>query len=152
MKGFKQKKGVDYKEVFAPVSRHVTLRSLLAVAAVRDLEVDQLDIKTAFLNGDLEEEIWMEQPELFETGGNKTACLLKKSLYGLKQAPRAWYLKLTSEMRKLGFEPSTADPALFTETDGDGKKTFVAVWVDDSLVVGEKEAVERVKAALLHLL
>jgi hypothetical protein len=80
IKGFKQKEGIDYEEVFAPVSRHVTLRSLLAVAAVEDLEIDQLDIKTAFLNGDLEEEIWMEQPELFETGGKKTACLLKKSL------------------------------------------------------------------------
>ncbi|GAQ93484.1 hypothetical protein KFL_015700010 [Klebsormidium nitens] len=148
IKGFKQKKGVDYDEVFAPVSRHVTLRSLLAVAAAENLEVDQLDIKTAFLNGDLEEEIWMEQPELFETGEKQTACLLKKSLYGLKQAPRAWYLKLTSEMRKLGFEPSAADPALFTKADGNGKRTFVAVWVDDSLVVGEKLAVAEVKEAL----
>jgi hypothetical protein len=127
IKGFKQKKGVDYEEVFAPVSRHVTLRSLLAVAAARDLEVDQLDIKTAFLNGDLEEEIWMEQPELYETGGKQLACRLKKLLYGLKQAPRAWYLKLTSEMRGLGFKPSDADPALFIRQGEDNEKAFVAV-------------------------
>ncbi|GAQ83662.1 putative retrotransposon protein [Klebsormidium nitens] len=148
IKGFKQKKGVDYEEVFAPVSRHVTLRSLLAVAAAQNLEVDQLDIKTAFLNGDLEEEIWMEQPELFETGGEKLACRLKKSLYGLKQAPRAWYLKLAAEMRELGFEPSAADPALFIRKEEDGKKAFTAVWVDDCLVVGEKDVVAHVKAAL----
>ncbi|GAQ92153.1 hypothetical protein KFL_009340020 [Klebsormidium nitens] len=148
IKGFKQRKGVDYDEVFAPVSRHVTLRSLLAVAAAQNLEVDQLDIKTAFLNGDLEEEIWMEQPELFETGGKQLACRLKKSLYGLKQAPRAWYLKLTAEMRELGFEPSAADPALFIRRDEDGRTAFTAVWVDDCLVVGEREVVASVKAAL----
>ncbi|GAQ87846.1 hypothetical protein KFL_003820010 [Klebsormidium nitens] len=151
IKGFRQKKGVDFEEVFAPVSRHVTLRTLLAVAAVEDLEVDQLDIKTAFLNGELDEEIWMEQPELFQTGGPKLACRLKKSLYGLKQAPRVWYLKLAKEMEGLGFEPSAADPALFIrESESDGR-AFVAVWVDDALVVGKKSVVGNVKAALARI-
>jgi hypothetical protein len=145
-KGFKQTKGVDFEEVFAPVSRQVTLRTLLAVAAAKDLEVEQLDVKTAFLNGDLEEEIWMEQPEGFEIGGKDRACHLQKALYGLKQAARAWHLKLTREMGTLGFEPSSADPAQFVKK---GEETvYVAVWVDDCLVVGEKKAVAETKEEL----
>jgi hypothetical protein len=143
-KGFKQTKGVDYEEVFAPVSRHVTVRTLLAVAAAKDLKVEQLDVKTAFLNGELEEEIWMEQPEGFEVGGKNQACYLLKTLYGLKQAPRAWHLKLTAEMESLGFEASVADPSLFVKKAGE-ETVYVAVWVDDCLLVGEKEAVKETK-------
>jgi hypothetical protein len=91
-KGFKQTKGVDYEEVFAPISWHVTVRTLLVLAAAKDIEVEQLDIKTAFLNGKPEKEIWMEQPEGFEVGGKNQACHLLKTLYGLKQAPKAWHL------------------------------------------------------------
>jgi hypothetical protein len=138
-KGYKQQQGVDFEEVFAPVSRQSTVRALLTIAAVRDLEVEQLDVKIAFLNGDLEEEIWMEQPKGYEVGGKETACHLKKALYGLKQAPRAWHLKLTQEMGKLGFVPSTADPALFTKKTEE-ETTYAAVWVDDCLVVGEEES------------
>jgi hypothetical protein len=145
-KGFKQTKGVDFEEVFAPVSRQVTLRTLLAVAAAKDLEVDQLDVKTTFLNGDLEEEIWMEQPEGFEIGEKDRACHLQKALYELKQAPRAWHLKLTREMGTLGFETSSADPALFVKRYE--RTVYVAVWVDDCLVVGEKEAVAETKEGI----
>jgi hypothetical protein len=127
-KGYKQTQGVDFEEVFAPVSRQPTLRTLLAVAAVQDLEVKQLDVKTAFLNGDLEEDIWMDQPKGFEVGGKTKACHLQKALYGLKQAPRAWHLKLTKEVSGLGFEPSSADPSLFIRKSK-GSITYVAVWV-----------------------
>ncbi|GAQ79929.1 hypothetical protein KFL_000420010 [Klebsormidium nitens] len=146
-KGFKQKHGVDFEEVFAPVSRFPTVRTLLAVAAARDLEIKQLDVKTAFLNGTLEEEIWADQPEGYEVGGSEMKLRLKKSLYGLKQAPRAWYLCLSSEMQKIGFSPSTADPALFCRKDP-GKETYTVVWVDDSLVIGTPAAVEETKEAL----
>jgi hypothetical protein len=146
-KGYKQKHGVDFEEVFAPISRHPTVRALLAVAAIEDLEVEQLDVKTAFLNGELEEEIWAAQPKDFEVGGSDQKLKLEKALYGLKQAPRAWYLKLAAEMGTLGFKPSSADSALFVWREDDGGLTYAAVWVDDSLVVGKPDAVQRTKEA-----
>jgi hypothetical protein len=135
--------------VFAPVSWHVTVRTLLVVAAAKDLEVEQLDVKTAFLNGNLEEEIWMKQPEGFEVGGKdlNQACYLLKTLYGLKQAPRAWHLKLMAEMESLGFRASVANPSLFVKKVKE-ETVYVAVWVDNCLVVGEKEAVRETKKAI----
>ena len=88
-KGFRQKEGVDLDEVFAPVSKYSTLRALMAVAAVKGLEVHQLDIKTAFLNGIIQEEIYVEQPAGYQEGGSDMGCHLHKALYGLRQAPRA---------------------------------------------------------------
>ena len=88
-KGFMQQEGIDYNEVFAPVIKHTTLRTLLPMAAAEDMELHQLDIKTAFLNGDLEESIYMEQLEGYAEGGSNMVCHLRKTLYGLKQAPRA---------------------------------------------------------------
>lgn len=90
-KGFSQVKGVDYTETFSPVVRGSTLRLLLALAAKRNMEIEHLDVDTAFLNGELEEEIFMSQLEGFEVKGQETkVCLLKKSIYGLKQASRSW--------------------------------------------------------------
>ncbi len=112
--GFMQKEGIDYNEVFAPVSKHTTLRTLLALAAAEDLELHQLDIKTAFLNGDLEETIYMQQPEGCAEGGPSMVCRLRKSLYGLKQAPRAWNTRLKQELESMGFTASGANAGLFT--------------------------------------
>ncbi len=92
-KGFRQREGVDFDEVFAPVSKYSTLRALMAVAAVEDLEVHQLDIKTALLNGILEEEVFIEQPVGYHEGAPGIGCArwrhLHKALYGLRQPPRA---------------------------------------------------------------
>ncbi|GMP36216.1 hypothetical protein CsSME_00008418 [Camellia sinensis var. sinensis] len=91
-KGYAQKEGIDYNEVFSPVVKHTSIRILLALVAQFDLELAQLDVKTAFLHGDLEDEIYMSQPDGFKIAGKENwACKLNKSLYGLKQSPRQWY-------------------------------------------------------------
>ena len=97
---FRQKEGVD----FAPVSKYSTLRALMAVAAVEDMKVHQLDIKTAFLNGILEEEVYVEPPAGCHEGAADSGCHLHKALYGLRQAPRAWHTRLTEELTGMGFE------------------------------------------------
>ena len=85
-KGYSQKEGIDYSEIFSPVVRHTSIRVLLSIVAAQDLELEQMDVKTAFLHGHLEESIYMEQPQGFrEPGSKEKVCLLKKSLYGLKQ-------------------------------------------------------------------
>uniref|UniRef100_A0A2N9I6R9 Integrase catalytic domain-containing protein n=1 Tax=Fagus sylvatica TaxID=28930 RepID=A0A2N9I6R9_FAGSY len=100
-KGYSQRHGIDYDEVFSPVVRHTSIRAVLALVADQDLELEQLDVKTAFLHGNLEEEIFMEQPEGFKQPGTENlVCRLKKSLYGLKQSPRQWYKRLKSLLHK----------------------------------------------------
>lgn len=102
VKGFSQKKGVYFDEIFAPVVKMSSIRVVLALAASLDLEIEQMYVKTAFLHGDLEEEIYMEQPEGFVLRGKEDyVCKLKKSLYGLKQAPRQWYKKLMVSQEKV---------------------------------------------------
>jgi len=88
-KGFSQIPGVDYNDVFSPVLKHSSIRTFFGIVAMHNLELEQLDVKTAFLHGELDEEIYMEQPEGFiEPGKEAFVCKLKKSLYGLKQSPR----------------------------------------------------------------
>jgi hypothetical protein len=149
VKGYRQKEGIDYTEVFAPVSKFTTVRTLLAKAAAEDLELQQIDIKTAFLHGELEEEIFMEQPVGYEEGKPGMVCRLNKSLYGLKQAPRAWYTRLTKELKTFGFVPSVADPSLFT-LDNKDSTVYLLIYVDDILIAGkDKSAVDYIKEELL---
>ena len=92
MVGYAQKKGVDYFDTYSPVTKITTIRSLFALSSIFNLVVHQMDVKTAFLNGDLDEEIYMEQPEGFVIPGQENkVCRLKKSIYGLKQASKDWY-------------------------------------------------------------
>jgi hypothetical protein len=147
-KGYIQKQGVDFEEVYAPMSKHTTLRALLAVVAARDMELHQLDVKTAFLNGELEEEIYMQQAQGYKEGGPGMVCHLKKTLYGLRQTPRAWHTRLKVELEALGFRASETDPALFVKGAG-RQATYVLVWVDDILVAGlDREEI----AAVMELL
>ena len=119
-KGFKQEQGVDFDEIFSPVVKMTTLRMLLALAANQDLELVQMDVKTAFLHGDLDEEIYMEQPEGYEVSGKEhLVCKLKKSLYGLKQSPRLWYQKFDAFMKTQGCTRSNEDPCLYTKKCSD---------------------------------
>ena len=106
-RGFNQREGVDYNEIFSPVVRHTSIRVLLAMVAHQDLELEQLDVKTAFLHGELEEEIYMSQPDCFQVPGKENhVCRLKKSLYGLKQSPRQWYKRFDSYMVQFGYNKS----------------------------------------------
>ena len=95
VKGYSQRKGIDYEEVYAPVVRFETIRLLIALEALKGWQIHHLDVKSAFLNGEINEVIHVKQPEGFLVKGKEGYVLrLKKALYGLKQAPRAWYFKL----------------------------------------------------------
>ncbi|CAH2109147.1 unnamed protein product [Euphydryas editha] len=112
-KGFSQKRGVDYTETFSPVVRHTTLRLLFSLSVQLGLDVTHLDVKTAFLNGDLEEIIYMQKPDCFDSPGSKNKVLkLKKAIYGLKQASRAWNKKLDSCLLEYGYKKSKLEPWL----------------------------------------
>jgi hypothetical protein len=136
VKGFRQREGIDYDEVFAPVSKYSTLRALLAIAAAQDLHIHQLDIKTAFLNGELEELVYCAQPPGYEQGSG-LACRLHKALYGLKQAPRAWHARLRTELAAIGFTESAADPALFIKSSV--TPIYLLTYVDDILLATSSE-------------
>ncbi|CAI7907239.1 unnamed protein product [Closterium sp. NIES-53] len=127
-----QKEKVDYKELFAPVVKPTTPRTLLAGAAIKGWVVKQMDATTAFLNGILEEDIFMAQPEGFDDGSGRF-LRLKKTLYGLKQAPRQWYLKLREVLEEIGFTPSTADHSLFMLGEGE-QRSFMVVYADEILI------------------
>lgn len=148
-KGFKQVYGVDYTEVYAPVSKHTTLRVLLFKVASEDLHLHQVDIKTAFLNGVLEEEIYVKQPPGFEEGGKNVVCRLHKALYGLKQAPRAWHQRLAKELEELGFVACEADPGLYVYRKEGDSEIYLLVYVDDMLIASPSlESVTKVKESL----
>ena len=135
--------------MFAPVSKYSTLRTLLAKVTAEDMEIHQVDIKTAFLHGELEEEIYIEQPEGYEEGPPGTACKLNKSLYGLKQAPRAWFSRLNRELEDFGFKASDADPSLFT-LHNKANSVYLLVYVDDILIAGDDTTtVNAIKQKLL---
>ena len=137
-KGYTQVEGLDYDETFAPVVKYPTIRALLALAAALNLEMRQLDVKTAFLHGDLKEEIYMSCPPGFEAIADKVLHLLK-SIYGLKQASREWYQKLKKEFESMGFTRAESDHALFYKTEGD-TLLIVAVYVDDMLLLSDKHS------------
>ena len=104
------------------------------------MEVEQLDVKTTFLHGDLEEEIYMEQPEGFvEPGKEQLVCRLKKSLYGLKQAPRQWYKKFDLFMAQHNFRKTFADHCVFVKNYMNGESIILLLYVDDILIVGKKK-------------
>ncbi|GJT13377.1 retrotransposon protein, putative, ty1-copia subclass [Tanacetum coccineum] len=112
-RGFTQRAGIDYNEVFSPVVRHTSIRVILSLNACEDYELEQLDVKTTFLHGNLEESIYMRQPPGFEKGTGNKVCLLKKSLYGLKQSPRQWYKQFDVYMISNGFSRNSYDSCVY---------------------------------------
>ncbi|RVX23040.1 Retrovirus-related Pol polyprotein from transposon TNT 1-94 [Vitis vinifera] len=129
--------GANYQETFAPVAKLNTIRILLSLAVNQDWCLQQLDIKNAFLNGDLEEEVYMEIPPGFEESMAKNqVCKLQKSLYGLKQSPRAWFDRFTKAVLKLGYKQGQADHTLFVKKSRAGKLAILIVYVDDIILSG----------------
>ena len=121
IQGFRQKEGIDFFDTYAHVARISTIRLLLALAAIHNLVIHQMDVKTAFLNGDLDEEIYMKQPEGFVMPGHENkVCKLKKSLYGLKQAPKQWHRKFDDVVLSNGFSLNQADKCVYSKFDASG--------------------------------
>jgi histone deacetylase 1/2 len=116
----------------------VTVRTVLTLAVTNKWPIQQLNINNAFLNGYLDEEVYMVQPPGFENSDHSLVCKLNKALYGLKQAPRAWFERLRSALIKLGFSPSKCDPSLFT-LHANHHSTFLLVYVDDIIITGSSK-------------
>jgi len=139
-KGYTQTYGVDYEETFALVAKMNTVRIILSLIAYFGWELQQFDVKNAFLDGNLEEEIYMEIPPGFgSTKGGYKVCRLKKALYGLQQSPRAWFGRLTQAMISMGYRQSQGDHTMFTKHSHEGKLTLLLVYVDDMIVTGDDE-------------
>lgn len=148
-KGCSQKYGVDYRETFSPVVRYATIRMVLALAVEHQMHLHQLDVVTAYLNGDLHEEIYMQQPEGFKDESNPNKVLkLQKSLYGLKQAGREWNAKLNEVLCKIGFDRCKNEPCLYKMTRNNNL-IIIAVYVDD-IIVGckDKNEISNIKSRI----
>lgn len=135
-KGYVQRQGIDYDEVFAPVARLESVRLLLAYAASEGWAVHHMDVKSAFLNGELKEEVYVAQPPGFVVDGKEQKVLrLVKALYGLRQAPRAWYTKLDASLLSLGFHRSASEHAVYMR-GANARRLVVGVYVDDLVITG----------------
>jgi len=145
VRGFLQQPGLDYHETFSPVVRYDSLRVLLALVVRRGLELAQFDVQTAFLYGELEEEIWMKIPEGLELGTlssekDNLVCKLVKFLYGLKQSPRCWNKKFCTFLEKFNLKSTDADRCFFHEVI-DQEDVYMALFVDDGLIAAKSQRV-----------
>lgn len=130
-RGFSQKEGIDYEETFAPVARYTSIRTIIAIAAAKGRKLHQMDVKTTFLNGMIEEEVYIEQPDGFVIHGKEShVCKLKKALHGLKQAPHAWYERIDRYLMSLGFSKNDVDSNLYFKVVY-GEALILVLYVDD---------------------
>jgi hypothetical protein len=140
-KGYTQTQGIDFFETFAPTLRHDSLRFLLSMAAQNNFVVQHLDVQTAFLNGELQEEIFMEVPEALaedlKIDRKKVVLKLNKSIYGLKQASRVWNEKFSSTIKAMGYQQSKADPCIFFKFADKKLVSTIGIFVDDCLLFGD---------------
>lgn len=153
-KGYTQTYGIDYEETFSPVAKISSVRVLISLAANLDWPLFQLDVKNAFLHGDLHEEVYMEQPPGFVAQGEYQGCVcrLKKALYGLKQSPRAWFGKFSEAVLEFGLHRCQTDHSVFhLHTDAGYGYNILVVYVDDIVITGnDSGGIARLKQFLQH--
>ena len=149
-KGYTQVYGSDYGDTFSPVAKIASVRLLLSMAAMCSWPLYQLDIKNAFLHGDLAEEVYMEQPPGFVAQGESgLVCRLRRSLYGLKQSPRAWFSRFSSVVQEFGMLRSTADHSVFYHHNSLGQCIYLVVYVDDIVITGsDQDGIQKLKQHL----
>ena len=137
-KGYAQVEGIDFEETFAPIARMEEIKMILAYACSKRIKVYHMDVKTTFLDGELEEEVYIEQPEGFLLSEHGDfVCRLKKELYGLKQAPRGWYSRLDWYLQQQGFKKGNTDCNLYIKVDQDS--TIIIELYVDSIVFGSDD-------------
>ena len=135
-KWYTQKEGIDYEETFSPVAMLKSIRILLSIVAYYDYEIWQMDVKTAFINSNLEEEIYMIQPEGFIAKNQEhMVCKLKRSIYGFKQASRSWNIRFDQAIKLFGFEQNLDEPRVYKRHQ-DKVVMFLVLYVDDILLIG----------------
>ncbi|GJW27908.1 zinc finger, CCHC-type containing protein [Tanacetum coccineum] len=150
IQGFRQKEGIDYFDTYAPVARITTIRLLLALATIHNIVIHQMDVKTTFLNGDLDEEVYMKQPKGFiMTGNEHKVCKLVKSLYELKQTPKQWHQKFDDVVLSSGFHLNQSDKCVYSKFDSSTKGVIICLYVDDMLIFGtDQNQVDKTKKFL----
>ena len=141
IKGFAQKKDVDFYEIFSHVVKITSIRTILSLVAIENLHLEQMDVKIAFLHGDLEEDVYMAQPKGYEQPGREQlVCKLNKALYGLKQGSRQWYQKFDTFMHSQEFKRSQEDFCLYIKKLSDGSQIILILYVDDMLIAGKSKS------------
>ena len=143
MKGYAQQEGIYLKETFAPIARLESIRMFLTLSSFRKFKVHQMDVKSAFLNGDLEKEVYVEQPKGFILGNDANlVCKLKNDLYGMKQAPRAWYYWLDKYLQQQGLTKGSADSNLYKKIENE-KLLIIVVYFDDIIFGSNEESMSQ---------
>ena len=135
VKGYRQKQGVDYDETFCPVAMLKSIRILLDIIIHYDYEIWQMHVNTAFLNGNLTEEVYMTQPKGFISGSGNKVCKLQRSIYRLKQASRSWIIRFDETIKEFGFSKNMDEPCVYKKTNGSAI-VFLVLYVDDILLIG----------------
>jgi hypothetical protein len=148
-RGFSEKEGEDYDETFAPVARYTSIRAIISLVASMGWNLHQMGVKTTFLNGAIEEEVYIEKPQGFEVHSRDThVCRLKKDLYGLKKVPRDWYTKIDSYLTRLGFSKSHANPNLYYKFVDNALVIILLYVYDDLFITGEESLIIQCKKEL----
>jgi hypothetical protein len=146
-KGFAQHYGIDYDETYSPVFKLTSLRILLSIGAIYDLEIHQMDVKTAFLNGDIDTDIYIDQPEGFRQHPHHV-CKLQKGLYGLKQSPRLWNKRIDSFLAQQNFKRCQTDLCVYRKNFDDQNFALLGIWVDDIVIISPPNLIELIKNSL----